>query len=67
MLLKVMGHPIWVKQELLEPGSSFFIPCLDPRPVRTQLKRYARELNYQFTTRYMVEGSVIGLRVWRVS
>lgn len=47
-------------------GSSFFIPCLNPRKAKKQILGYTRRLRYKVVTKIVIEDGVRGVRVWRV-
>jgi hypothetical protein len=47
-------------------GSSFFIPCLNCRQARGQIRRVVRRLRYQVIAKIVIEDGVRGVRVWRV-
>jgi hypothetical protein len=46
-------------------GSSFFIPCLNCKQVRTQLKAALKRMKLKTVMRVCIEEGVRGLRVWR--
>jgi hypothetical protein len=46
-------------------GSSFFIPCLNCKQVRKQLKAVLRRLKLKVVMRVCIEEGVRGLRIWR--
>jgi hypothetical protein len=46
-------------------GSSFFIPCLNCKRVRTQLKAALKRMKLKTVMRVCIEEGVRGLRVWR--
>ena len=52
----------WVK---FEPGTSFFIPCLNRAEVQEFVEREAFRLRMEIVCRHVVERGRYGLRVWR--
>ena len=67
MILRVQGHNVYVRDELLYAGTSFFVPCLDPKEVRDQLNKFAKESGVKFIYKFAPESGVYGLRCWRTS
>jgi hypothetical protein len=47
-------------------GYSFFIPCLDPKSARNEIKAVTDRLKYKILTKVVIEEGVRGLRVWRL-
>lgn len=47
-------------------GYSFFIPCLDPKSARKEIKEVTDRLKYKILTKAVIEEGVRGLRVWRL-
>ena len=47
-------------------GDSFFIPCLDCKPYRAEIRRVAEEFGVKVRSRSRVENYIRGLRVWRI-
>jgi hypothetical protein len=47
-------------------GWSFFIPCLKPVSAKQVLLAETKRLNYKVVTKVTLEGSVQGIRIWRV-
>lgn len=47
-------------------GASFFIPCLDPKSARGDIKTVTDRLKYKILTKVVIEEGVRGLRVWRL-
>ena len=46
-------------------GSSFFIPCLDPKAARTEIFVVLKRLKLKVHTKVCIEHGVRGIRVWR--
>jgi hypothetical protein len=47
-------------------GYSFFIPCLDPKTARHEIKEVTDRFKYKVLTKVVIEEGVRGLRVWRL-
>lgn len=47
-------------------GTSFFIPCLDPRRARREIIVVTKRLKYKVVTKAVIEDGIKGLRVWRI-
>ena len=47
-------------------GYSFFIPCLDPKSARKEIKEVTDRLKYKMLTKVVIEEGVKGLRIWRL-
>lgn len=65
--MEVMGLPLLIQWHKFQPGTSFFIPCIERRPVEAFVRAEARRLNLRVLTKRVVESGVLGLRVWRLS
>ena len=49
----------------MEPGQSFFVPCLDARSMGSVMSgRYSR-LGWKLTWAERIEQGLLGVRVWR--
>jgi len=47
-------------------GSSFFIPCLEPKDVKKLLVAETKRFNYKVVSKITIEDKVRGIRIWRV-
>jgi len=65
-MLKVMNLTILLPWKKLEPGQSFFIPCLDRKVHAKTLQKEADRLGISVVIKQVVENGKYGLRVWRV-
>lgn len=63
--MHVMGLPLLIKWNDFQPGTSFFIPCINRREVERFVLREARRLRVNVVAKQVVERGVYGLRVWR--
>lgn len=61
------GIVIRVNWDNMDVGSSAFIPCLDTEKARSQLKSVADQKLWEIDTQICVEGSRLGVRVWRTA
>lgn len=46
----------------MQPGDSFFIPCVDCDPLRRKISKTADSMRVRVTIRFVVEGEIQGLR-----
>jgi hypothetical protein len=49
-----------------QPGTSFFVPCIDRRQMSFFIRRQAKRIRVQILCKPVIENGVYGLRVWRV-
>lgn len=54
---------IWTKFEV---DTSFFVPCLDSKPVINYLNAEATRRKYKVVCKQVVEKNTYGLRCWRI-
>ena len=47
-------------------GSSFFIPCLDPKTAWKDIAPTLKRLKYTVVQKVVIEDGVRGIRIWRV-
>jgi hypothetical protein len=47
-------------------GTSFFVPCLNPKQARKEITVVVKRLKYQVVTKAVIEDGIKGLRVWRI-
>jgi len=48
-----------------KPGTSIFIPCLDPVRAKTQVLVVMRRLRIKVLMKVVIQDGIRGLRVWR--
>jgi len=65
-MLKILNLTILIPWEKLEPGMSFFVPCLDRKKHGEEVVKEAQRLGYKVIYKPVVEKGRYGLRVWRV-
>jgi hypothetical protein len=46
----------------MQPGDSFFIPCVDCEPLRRKISKTADSMRARVNIRFVVEGEIQGLR-----
>jgi hypothetical protein len=64
--MKIYNLPILVRWDKFQPGSSFFIPCIDRRAMEKEVLKEAKRLKVEVLCKHVVENNMYGLRVWRV-
>lgn len=47
-------------------GTSFMIPCLNPKEAKKEILRTTNRLKIQVLTKVVIEDGIRGLRVWRL-
>ena len=62
----IEGVSYEVKWGNFKRGTSFFIPCIQPKKVRLQLKRVFHRFKMQVVSKISIEDGISGLRIWRV-
>ena len=65
-MLQILGLPIRIRWDKFVPGTSFFVPCLDTKPVIAFVAKEAWRQGYEIIYKRTVAGGKYGLRVWRV-
>lgn len=64
MLVEKVSYKIdWRK---FKRGTSFFIPCLNPKEAKREILRTTNRLQIKILMRTVIEEGIRGLRVWRV-
>jgi hypothetical protein len=54
----------WTK---FKPYSSFFIPCLDVKEMKRQIKAECKRMKFKVLIKVVTENRIRGIRVWRLS
>ena len=63
MLVEGVKYEInWRK---FRPGTSIFIPCLDPAGARAHILAVTKRLRLKVLTKVVIQEGIRGLRVWR--
>lgn len=65
-MLKILNLQIKIEWDKFEPGTSFFIPCLDRKPVEEFIMNESYRRRYRVVCKQVVEKGRYGLRCWRV-
>jgi len=65
-MLRVMGAIFRIPWKKLEPGMSFFIPCLDEAPYTRILETEAKRRGLRVVSKRVIENGKYGLRTWVV-
>lgn len=65
-MLMVLGAIFRIPWKTLEPGMSFFIPCLDIAPHVRVLEVEANRWKKRIVCKRVIEGGKYGLRTWIV-
>ena len=58
------GIPVNVAWERAERGASFFIPCVNTRKAKRQVKDCAKDQGLTVKSKVVIEFGRLGLRVW---
>lgn len=64
--MKILNLKVEIPWKQLEPGMSFFLPCLDSKTTADQLTWEAKLYKYTVLCKQVVEKGRYGLRCWRV-
>ena len=64
--MEVMGLSLLIEWDKFHVGTSFFVPCIDRKPVEKFITREACRMKLNVVCKQVVEKGVYGLRVWRV-
>ena len=61
----VEGVKYEINWKRFRPGTSIFIPCLDPKTAKPQVIAVTRRLKIKILIKIGIEDGIRGLRVWR--
>jgi|DEB19_MinimDraft_3_1074340.scaffolds.fasta_scaffold202660_2 hypothetical protein len=61
----VFNLPILIDWAKFQPGTSFFIPCINRKQVQKFVMSECARLGLDVISKQVVENGVYGLRVWR--
>ena len=64
--MQILNLTVKIPWESIEPGMSFFLPCLDTENATKQLTWEAGRLGYTVICKQVIENNRYGLRCWRV-
>jgi hypothetical protein len=65
-MLTILNLPVLIKWDKFEPGTSFFVPCIDRRLTQRFVETEARRIGVKVLCKQVVEKQKYGLRVWRI-
>ncbi len=60
------GVVIKIPYHKWEVGMSVFVPALNLKKLKSQLRQVARRKNWRLEFKGRVEGGKLGLRIWRI-
>ena len=60
------GVVIKIPYHKWEVGMSVFVPALNLKKLKNQLRQVARRKNWRLEFKGRVEGGKLGLRIWRI-
>jgi hypothetical protein len=61
----VEGVKYEVNWRNFRPGTSIFIPCLDPARAKAQVVAVTKRLRIKILTKVVLQDGIRGLRIWR--
>lgn len=64
--MQTHGIPIELDWNRFKVGTSFFVPGVDQDALGKMLRAEMRRLRVNVITRKVIEGNVLGVRVWRL-
>ena len=64
--MQILNLTVKIPWESIEPGMSFFIPCLDTEKVAADVRWEAGRFRYTVLCKQVIEKGRYGLRCWRV-
>jgi hypothetical protein len=65
--MRIQSKLIEVDWSKFKPYSSFFIPCLDVKEMRQQVKLECKRMKFRVLIKVVTENRIRGIRVWRLS
>jgi hypothetical protein len=63
--VKILNLPLLIEWHKFQPGTSFFVPCLERKPVENFILQEAKRLGLSVVCKRVIENKVFGVRVWR--
>lgn len=64
--MKILGLTLLIDWSKFQPGTSFFVPCIDRRLTQRFVESEARRIKVDILCKHVIENGKYGLRVWRV-
>ena len=65
--MMILGLPLLVEWHKFQPGTSFFVPCIDRREVQRFITHESKRHGLDVVVKQVIENNVYGVRVWRKS
>lgn len=63
--MKILGLPLLIDWQKFQPGTSFFVPCIDRKITERFVRGEAKRLGLDVICKQVIERGKYGLRVWR--
>ena len=63
--MKIANLQVLVEWEKFQPGTSFFIPCIDRKGMERQIRDEAEHLKVDMVCKHVIENGMYGVRIWR--
>lgn len=64
--MRIQSKLIEIEWNKFKPYSSFFIPCLDTKEIKRQIKAECKRLKFRVLIKIVTENRIRGIRVWRM-
>jgi hypothetical protein len=61
----ILGLPLLIEWHKFQPGTSFFVPCLNRREVQRFITQESARHGLDVISKQVVEKGVYGVRAWR--
>jgi hypothetical protein len=65
--MRIQSKLIEIEWHKFKPYSSFFIPCLDVKDMKHQVKSECKRMKFKVLIKVVTENRIRGIRVWRLS
>jgi len=62
----VINWNVYAALSQMQPGDSFFVPCVNCDPLRRKISKVADSLRLRVNIRFVVEGEIQGLRTFLI-
>ena len=64
--MKIQSTLIEIEWSKFKPYASFFIPCLNVKEMKRQVKAECKRLKFRVLIKVVTENRIRGIRVWRL-
>jgi len=64
--MRLQSKLIEIEWNKFKPYSSFFIPCLNVKEMKRQIKAECKRLKFRVLVKVVTENRIRGIRVWRL-